>query len=518
MAVRNPLIERRPIGQTRTVELDHEWCYRAVSSRDSRFDGYFVTAVRTTGIYCRPSCPAVTPHPHNVEFFATAAAAHERGYRACKRCRPDASPGSPEWDVRGDAVARAMRLIADGVVDREGVSGLASRLNYSERHVNRIVTDELGAGPLAIARAQRAQAARLLIETTSMAFTDVAFAAGFGSVRQFNDTIRAVFAASPSQLRARRLGRTGQASSPAPPGERRSVVDLAVRTPFDLPTTIGFLAVRAVPGTETFADGVYRRSLALPHGHGVAAVRPELVQRGGRTSVRVELALDDWRDLAPAVRRVRRLLDLDADPVAVDDVLGAHPAMRALVERHPGRRVPGSPDPFETAVRAVVGQQVSILGARTVTGRIVAAAGERISPGLAGHGITHVFPSPEAIAAIDPRLLAMPTRRRATLAELGSRVALGKVVLDVGGDRDDVRRSLLDVPGIGPWTADYVIMRGFGDPDVFLPDDLGVKQAMAHIGLPASVSDEWRPWRSYALHHLWGSLATSRPAPAGGQA
>ncbi len=497
------------------VELDHEWCYRAVSSRDGRFDGYFVTAVKTTGIYCRPSCPAVTPKRQNVEFFATAAAAHDHGYRACKRCRPDASPGSPEWDVRGDAVARAMRLIADGVVDREGVTGLAARLNYSERHVNRLITDELGAGPLAIARAQRAQVARVLIETTTMPFTAISFAAGFGSVRQFNDTVRAVFAASPSELRAARPDRASRRATPLDEHTNTVIVDLAVRLPFDLTSTIGFLAIRAVPGTEAFADGVYRRSLVLPHGHGVAAIQPELVHVGGRTAVRVELVLDDWRDLAPAVRRIRRLLDLDADPTAIDDVLGSYPAMRELVDRHPGRRVPGSPDPFETAVRAVVGQQVSILGARTVTGRIVAAVGASLSPALAGRGLTHVFPTPDEIAGIDPRLLAMPMRRRATLVDLGVRASLGKVLLDVGADRDDARRALLDVPGIGPWTADYVIMRGFGDPDVFLPDDLGVKQGLALLGLPVAAADDWRPWRSYALHHLWGALgASSRSSTA----
>ena len=479
--------------------LDHEACYRAVSSRDGRFDGVFYTAVRTTGIYCRPSCPAVTPKRANVEFFATAAAAHDHGYRACKRCRPDASPGSPEWDVRKDAVARAMRLVADGVVDREGVGGLAERLHYSTRHLNRMISSELGAGPLAIARAQRAQTARILIETTDVPFTAISFAAGFGSVRQFNDTVRAVFDASPTELRSKR-----QDSGAGEADHGAVVVDLAVRPPFDLDAVLAFLASRTIPGVECVAPDGYRRSLDLPHGHGVARVNRDVVVKSGRLHVRVELRLADWRDLAPAVSRVRRLLDLDADPTSIADVLGADAAMAELVARNPGRRVPGSVDPFETAVRAVVGQQISVAGARTVVGRIVAAIGMPLT--IADDVLTHVFPTPDALAGIDDALLAMPVKRRRTLIELAARAALGKIPLDVGADRDDVRAALVDVPGIGPWTADYVLMRGFGDPDVFLPTDLGVKQGLAALGLAVDAAERWRPWRSYALHHVWAAL------------
>ena len=496
------MVFMKPIARQVHSRLDHETCYRAVSSRDSRFDGVFYTAVRTTGIYCRPSCPAVTPKRANVEFFATAAAAHDHGYRACKRCRPDASPGSPEWDIRKDAVARAMRLVADGVVDREGVGGLAKRLHYSTRHLNRIISTELGAGPLAIARAQRAQTSRILIETTAVPFTAIAFAAGFGSVRQFNDTVRAVFDASPSELRAKRQDST---SNEAANGS--VVVDLAVRQPFDLDGVLEFLASRTIPGVESIGQDGYRRSLDLPHGHGVAHVRPDVVVKSGRLHARVELRLADWRDLAPAVSRVRRLLDLDADPTAIEQVLGADPAIAPLIARNAGRRVPGSVDPFETAVRAIVGQQISVAGARTVVGRIVAAIGAPL--GIADEVLTHVFPTPDALAGIDDSLLPMPTRRRQTLVEVGARAALGKIPLDVGADRDDVRAALLDVPGIGPWTADYVLMRGFGDPDVFLPTDLGVKQGLDLLGLSPDAADRWRPWRSYALHHLWAALHPS---------
>ena len=473
--------------------------------------------MRTTGIYCRPSCPAVTPKRQNVEFFPTAAAAHEHGYRACKRCRPDASPGSPEWDRRGDVVARAMRLVADGVVDREGVAGLARHLHYSERHLNRLLLDELGAGPNAIARAQRATTARILIETTDMAFTAIVFAAGFGSVRQFNDTIREVFVATPGELRAKRQGRAEHraiAATTARPGV--VAVELAVREPYELSSTIAFLAARAIAGIE-HADGTtYRRTLALPHGHGVVTVLGTTRGGLGRSFVRAEFQLQDWRDLAPAVRRVRRLLDLDADPVAVDTLLSADPALAPLVVAHPGRRVPGSADPFETAVRAVVGQQVSVAGARTIAGRITAAAGAPLA--IDNDVLTHVFPSPDAIAALDIDTLPMPVSRRRTLVELGQRAALGKLPLDVGADRAEVRAALLDIPGIGPWTADYVLMRGFGDPDVFLPTDLGVVRGLAALGLDATAAEHWSPWRSYALHLLWSAAAMpaaleARPSP-----
>jgi AraC family transcriptional regulator of adaptative response / DNA-3-methyladenine glycosylase II len=479
------------------IALDHERCYRAVQSRDSRFDGWFVGAVRTTGIYCRPSCPAVTPKSGNISFYPTAASAQQDGYRACKRCRPDASPGSPEWNVRGDVVARAMRLVADGIVDREGVAGLARRLAYSERQLNRVLTAELGAGPLALARAQRAETARTLIETTDLDFTTVAHAAGFGSVRQFNDTVREVFAATPTELRLRTAhsGRNGAGAVE---------LELAVRQPFDAAAVFAFLAARAVPGVEHWDGAAYHRTLALPHGHGVAEVWSSTRHDARRRPVvRARVRLVDWRDLGPAVRRLRRLLDLDADPVAVDAVLGADPALAPTVASSPGRRSPGAVDAFEIAVRGVIGQQISVAGARTVTGRVVAAAGEPLRVGGGSDAVTHVFPDPQALAAVDPAELPMPASRRRTITELALRVADGRVVLDGGADRDAIASALGDVPGIGPWTAGYVLMRGLGDPDVFLPTDLGVRAGLARLGVAATRAERWRPWRSYALHHLW---------------
>jgi AraC family transcriptional regulator, regulatory protein of adaptative response / DNA-3-methyladenine glycosylase II len=479
--------------------LDPDHCYSVVQSRDRRFDGWFVTAVTTTGIYCRPSCPAITPRRCNVEFFPTAAAAQQRGFRACKRCRPDASPGSPEWNARQDVVARTMRLIADGIVEREGVGGLARRLGYSERHLNRVLTDELGAGPLAIARAQRAHTARLLVETTTMPLTEVAFASGFGSVRQFNDTIRAVFDSTPTGLRpARTTSGTGTKS-----GATSVTLRLATRTPFAGGELLDFIGRRAIPGIESWDGTTYRRSLDLPSAHGVV----ELVAHDDHVAARLRLA--SWADLATAVQRVRRLLDLDNDPVAVDESLAADPRLAALVGRVPGRRAPGSVDPFETAVRAVLGQQVSVAGARTVAARLVAAVAPRLS---LDDDLTHVFPQPEVIEDVPDSALAMPSTRRHTVRRLAVCAGGGDLPLHAGADPHETRRHLLAIGGIGPWTADYVVMRGLGHPDTFLDADLGVRHALEKLGIDAGGSSGWSPWRSYAVHHLWSTLTPANPS------
>ncbi len=477
------------------VLLDHDQCYRMIQSRDSRFDGWFVTAVRTTGIYCRPSCPAITPKRTNVEFFAAAATAQTSGYRACKRCRPDASPGSPEWNTRADVVGRAMRLIADGLVDREGVGALAARLGYSERQVHRLLVAEVGSGPLALARAQRAQTARILIETTSLPITEVAFASGFQSVRQFNDTIREVYAAAPTDLRT--------AKSPVSTGGPLTV-RLACRSPFDSDTMFAFLAARAVPCTESVEDGIYRRSLRLAHGNGVVSVAV------GADAVSCSLVLDDVADVQAAVQRTRRLLDLDADPASIDQHLEADSLLALLVRARPGLRAPGHPDGTELLVRAVLGQQVSVAGARTLAARLVAAHGEPLAVPVGA--VTHAFPSAATIAGMSPTDFAMPRARGAALIEACAQVADGRIVLDAGSDRQATAAALQAVRGIGPWTAGYVAMRALGDPDVFLPTDIGVRNALMALGADgspksaAALAERWRPWRSYALHHLWASL------------
>jgi AraC family transcriptional regulator, regulatory protein of adaptative response / DNA-3-methyladenine glycosylase II len=481
-----------------SVLLDRDRCYHATRSRDARFDGVFFTAVTSTRIYCRPSCPARTPKLENVRFHPTAAAAQAAGFRACLRCRPDAAPGSPEWNLRADLAGRALRLIADGVVDREGVTGLARRLGYSERQLHRQLVAEVGAGPLALARAQRAQTARVLIETTSLTFTDVAFAAGFASVRQFNDTIQAIFARTPTELRRRR----GVTGTPAP-----GTIELRLphRAPFAAAELLAFLGARAVPGVEEVRDGAYRRTLGLDHGQAVAELRP------ADGHVACVLRLADVRDLSSAVQRCRRLLDLDADPVAADAHLAADPLLRPLVESVPGRRLPGAVDGPEIAVRAVLGQQVSVPGARTLAGRLVRAHGEPLA--LPDPALTHVFPTADALAAADPASLPMPASRARALTTMAAALAAGDVVLDPGADRDEAERSLLALPGIGPWTASYVRMRALGDPDAFLPGDLGVRHALAALGADDARAERWRPWRAYAVQHLSASPGAAGATP-----
>jgi AraC family transcriptional regulator, regulatory protein of adaptative response / DNA-3-methyladenine glycosylase II len=483
------------------VILDDEQCYRAAQSRDSRFDGWFITAVKTTRIYCRPSCPAMTPKRQNVEFFVTAAAAQQHGYRACKRCRPDASPGSPEWNVRADVVGRAMRLIADGLVDREGVGGLATRLNYSERQINRLLTTELGAGPLALARAQRAQTARTLIETTSMPITQIAFAAGFASVRQFNDTIREVFASSPTELRgSRQSGAAGGTLS----------VRLPYRAPFHAESIFAFLGDRAVPGVESWDGTTYRRSLRLNHGNAVIGVSPG-PSSPGPNAVMCTLYLDNVADAQAAVQRCRRMLDLDADPDTVEAHFAEDQILGPLVRKRPGLRSPGHPDGVELLARAVLGQQVSVKGARTLAARLVGATGELLAAPV--DGVTHAFPSADAIAGCVPSDFAMPAARGRALIHACEQMAAGHIVIDAGSDRVELSRQLESLPGIGTWTASYVALRALGDPDVFLPTDIGVRNALRAIGVESTpkaaalLAESWRPWRSYALHHLWSSLS-----------
>ncbi|MFI1421200.1 DNA-3-methyladenine glycosylase 2 family protein [Streptomyces sp. NPDC020731] len=450
---------------------DEDSRYEAVRSRDARFDGVFFFAVETTGIYCRPSCPAVTPKRHNVRFFATAAAAQGSGFRACRRCRPDAVPGSAEWNVRADVVGRAMRLIADGVVDREGVAGLAARLGYSARQVQRQLTGELGAGPVALARAQRAHAARVLLQTTGLPVTEIAFASGFASVRQFNDTVRAVYAGTPSELRAS-APRRGRAATPSAGIPLR----LAHRGPYQAGPVFDLLEREAVPGIEdvsgTPGARTYRRTLRMPYGTGIAAVeeRPHTgpgAHPGGWLDVRVHLT--DPRDLTTAVQRLRRLFDLDADPYAVDERLGADARLAPLVAARPGLRSPGAADPDELAVRALVGRDEAARLGRRYGKRLDAPCGT----------LTHLFPEAAVLAGAEPD---------GTLGALTAALADGTVRLGPGADRDEARHALAAVPGLDARTIAEIRTRALGDPDVAPPGP----------GIP----DSWRPWRSYALNHL----------------
>ena len=490
---------------------DPDRCYAALCARDPRFDGWFTFGVTTTGIQCRPSCPARTPSRGNVRFFATSAAATRAGFRACRRCRPDATPGSPGWDHRADLVGRAVRAIADGEVDRRGVAGLADLLGYSPRHLHRQLTAELGVGPRELARTQRVHTARTLIEHTPMPFTEVASAAGFGSLRQFNATVRDHHDASPTQLRAAARSR---ATGPRGLDERDAALTLrlATRTPFAGDALLAHLATRAVPGLEEHGPGWHRRALSLPGGGAVATLRP------GPEAVVATLHLDDPSDLAAAVARLRRMLDLDADPAATDHDLGEDPALGPLVAATPGLRCPASPDPLDACLRAVVGQQVSVAGAATLMARIVDRCGTPLRQPIGG--ITHRLPDAAMLAAADLTGLGLPAARAATVQRLAAALADGILDLGPGADRAQDRATLATMPGVGPWTADVLALRGLRDPDAFPATDLVVRRTAASLGLPEdavalrAASRRWRPWRAHAAQHLWHHAATDPPAAA----
>lgn len=475
-----------------TLSFDEQ--YRALCSRDARFDGQFIAGVHSTGIYCRPSCPAVAPKPRNVRFYRTAAAAHEAGLRACKRCQPDAVPGSPDWNLNDDLASRAMRLIADGVVERDGVAGLSSRLGYTSRHVTRVLTAELGAGPLALARAHRAQAARTLLGATELSISDVAFASGFSSIRQFNDTIQTIYETTPSQLRT--LARRGAAAHPLSTPEQPSALTLRLptRAPFDGVGLMAFFANHAVDGIETATATSLERAIRLPGG--IAHVRMELNEQGVTCSAR----LATISDVAPLVARVRRLFDLDADSLAIDHALASDPALTASVARVPGMRLPGSVDTEETLFRTLIGQQISVAAARTVHARVV--------PELGSGGL---FPTAAVLAASGTEVLRGPRSRIASIVGVAEAIASGELELDVSTPVDEFTAQLVALPGIGPWTAGYMAMRVLGNPDTMLSSDLVVRQGAGELGLPHTASAlthysrRWAPWRSYACMHLWRS-------------
>ncbi|QIG38450.1 DNA-3-methyladenine glycosylase 2 family protein [Microbacterium sp. 4R-513] len=485
--------------------------YSVIRSRDPRFDGQFVTAVRSTGIYCRPSCPARTPKESNVTFYATSAAAHEAGYRACKRCLPEAAPGSPAWNVRGDTTARAMRLIADGVVEREGVPGLARRLGYSSRHLTRLLTAELGAGPLALSRAHRAHTARMLLVGTDLPAADVAFSAGFASVRQFNETVREVFGMPPLELRARRRRPAHAVGGASAATDAPGSIDLVLphRGPLDSAGLFAWMKARALPGVETATDTSFSRTLRLAGGPAWFQLR---VDEAGH--VRLRARLTALRDLPAVVARARRLFDLDADPIAVDEALARHPEVAPLVARIPGIRVPGAVDPHEMLIRAMAGQQITVSAARTALTALAEALGERVD---GFEGDTVLFPTMAAIAERGHEVLRGPAARTRALLGAAGALADGSLTLTTGDDGPEQRAALLAMPGIGPWTADYLRMRVLGDPDVLLPGDVAARAGAAASGIPADPaglvawSARTAPWRSYLMAHLWAAAPASRP-------
>ncbi|HYM50559.1 MAG TPA: AlkA N-terminal domain-containing protein [Candidatus Limnocylindrales bacterium] len=475
---------------------DFDACYRAVRSRDTRFDGRIFTAVTSTGIYCRPSCPAQTPKPENVRFYRSAAAAQAAGFRACKRCHPDrlVAPANGHTDL----LTEALRLIADGVMDELGVDGLARRLRVTPRHLHRELVARVGAGPLQLARTRRAQTARLLIDRTRMPLTEVAMTAGYASIRQFNDSLREVFGKTPTELR--------RSGAPGLPGEGPVVLRLPLPAPFDADSVFGFLAPRAIPGLEEAYPRRYRRVVRTGASTGVM----EIDAAADRGRVVLRLYLDDLRELDPLVQSARALLDLDADPAAINDVLVSDRALKPLVLRRPGMRVPGAVDGFEMAVRAVLGQQVSVSGATTLASRIVDRFGDPLP--RADGGLTHAFPTPERLARADLSRLGLTGRRAATLTALARAVAGGSIDLSREADRERTAAALLALPGVGPWTTAYVAMRALRDPDAIPISDLGIRRALDRLGVAATTSERlartqaWRPWRAYAAMHLWASL------------
>jgi AraC family transcriptional regulator of adaptative response / DNA-3-methyladenine glycosylase II len=466
--------------------------YAAMSSRDARFDGQFITGVHSTGIYCRPSCPAMTPHAKNVSFYRTAAAAHEAGLRACKRCQPDAVPGSPDWNRTDHLASRAMRLITDGVVEREGVPGVARRLGYTPRHLTRVLVAELGAGPLALARAHRAQTARTLLANTGLSVADVAFAAGFSSIRQFNDTIMSIYETTPSELRRRWSRPTAQgghaSSTGSASGEPTTItLRLPARAPFDGAGLLRFFADHAVAGLERGDAESFERPVRLPHG--IARLSVSL---DGDAGLSCTARLDSVSDVSTLVARVRRMFDLDADSVAIDEALSMDAALAPLVARSPGIRLPGSLDAEETLFRTLIGQQISVAAARTVLGRLVTELGE---DGL--------FPTAAAIAERGPQTLRGPATRVAAIVGVAEAIAGGELSLDVATPVEEFTAALVALPGIGPWTAGYLAMRVLGNPDVLLTSDLVILQS-------APPRDGSRPRR---IRRPLGALAQLRRAP-----
>ncbi|HSS89735.1 MAG TPA: AlkA N-terminal domain-containing protein [Streptosporangiaceae bacterium] len=555
---------------------DFDTCYRAVVARDPRFDGRFFTGVTSTGIYCRPICPARTPARHNMRFFPHAGAAEAAGFRACRRCRPEASPGSPDWNARADLAARAVRLIADGYADEHGISGLARRLAVTERHLRRLLLAELGTTPIALARTTRLQTARRLLAETDMPVTEIAFASGFASIRQFNASFREAYGRPPTALRARvprprqrparggrprlapavgmrvrdeqgtdgqgqdrrgqdRRGLDGQGADergtdghgtagtgPGPHGDTAGgtwlTLRLACREPFDGRSLLRFLAARAIAGVEEVAQGRYARTIRVTGGSGVVELMPPPAcggaegraaptARAGGAQVLLRVRLTSLRGIGQVVSRCRQLFDLDADPQAIAAALAADEALAPLVAAHPGLRVPGAYDGFELAVRAVIGQLVSVPAASTLTGRLAARHGIRLD-GAAGPAgpLSVLFPGPADLADADLAGLGLTSARQATLRALAAACAAGRLNLDPGTDPEETAARLAELPGVGPWTVAYILMRT-GDPDAFPGSDLGLRRAMEHLGFEPGRAGRWRPWRAYAALHLWAALA-----------
>lgn len=494
------------------TQLDRDICYRALKTRDARFDGRFYTCVLSTGIFCRPICPARTPKPEHCLFMPSAAAAVAAGFRPCLRCRPEVAPGIAGWRGTANTVSRALRLISDGGLDEDGVETLAERLGVGGRHLRRLFDRHVGAAPVAVAQTHRILFAKTLIAETDLPMTEVALAAGFGSVRRFNAVMRATFGRPPGDLRrTARSGGSGGGSGNANAGDGAGVtLRLPYTPPYDWDTMIGFLAARAIPGMESVEHGRYRRTIAIEDTQGWDVRGSiEIAPEPDAAYLRATIRVSNVRALAAIVGRARRLFDLDADIAAIEDHLSGDPHLGPLVAARPGLRVPGAWDGFEMAVRAIIGQQVSVAAATTMIGRLAAAHGVRVADAGPGLGLT--FPGPAALADADLTAIGLTRNRARAISALAAASVADPNVLRPRATLEETVEALCRLPGIGPWTANYIAMRALGEPDAFLATDVGVLRAMATPeGRPTparmlTIAEAWRPWRAYAVLHLWMS-------------
>ena len=478
---------------------DRSICDRARLARDPRFDGLFFIGVKTTGIYCRPICPAPSPRPENIVYYPTAAAAAAAGLRPCLRCRPETAPGTPAWNGTSATVARAMHLIRQGALENGSVADLAARLGVGTRHLRRLFHQHIGTSPKAIADHQRLLFAQQLVRETDLPITQAALAAGYGSLRRFNAAFRRYVGRTPTELRRKRAHSGSQ-----PRFGFRCTLSLAYRPPYDWERIIAFFRLRAIPGVEWVENDAFRRTIRLPATQGTIIVRH--APKGN--AVELEVDMNDSRELMAVVERVRRMFDLDANPQAIHQPLAQDPLLAQRISKAPGLRLPGSWDPFETAVRAVVGQQVSVKGAVTQLGRIACLAGPQVHS--EGHPrLTRFFPSAAELAGADLSTLGMPQRRKTTLREMSRQMVSGALQLNMTGDLPSFIQALTTIPGIGDWTANYVAMRALGEPDAFPASDLGILNALGKgkdrptANQAIARAEMWRPWRAYAAIYLW---------------
>lgn len=483
------------------MDLDHDACYRAVRQRDARFDGRFFTAVKTTGIYCRPICPARTPKSQNVSFYPTAAAAQEAGFRPCLRCRPETAPDLGAWRGTSNTVSRGLALIELGALDQGSVDALAERLGVGERQMRRLFRQHLGASPIAVAQTRRILLAKQLIHETHLPMTEIALASGFGSIRRFNETFRALFGRPPGELR--RLG--GSAIAAGDAGEIKLL--LRYQPPYDWDSMLAFLQRRVIPGIERIADGVYSRTFCIDGVQGIVSVRSP---QGN--ALRATIRVSKLSILPAVIARLRRVFDLAADPLAISAHLAVDPVLAPLVAKRPGLRVPGAWDGFELAIRAVLGQQITVRAAVALAGRLVAAYGDAMKQ--PNGELSRVFPRARTLSGAKLASLGIPKSRADALSAVAAAVVADPDLFASGADLEDAVQRLRAIRGVGEWTAQYIALRQMREPDAFPAADVGLMRALTigHSSRPSAEAllaraERWRPWRAYAAQHLWTSTA-----------